>query len=156
MTLNRSTSEGESALLTIDTNVQQFKLCDGQTKLVVTTSKCEPCNRQNNFQKFWTLQLIFEIATQVAGYSCPEEEFGFRGGDLVEVSQVFFLSMLVLELFLVFTFPFLLIYDMYVVGFFLFFFFFSMYVVGFFLVFFYSFPVYVSCQFLFCFSFSFL
>ena len=29
------------------------------------------------------------IIPQVAGYSCPEEEFGFLGGDLVDVFFIF-------------------------------------------------------------------
>ena len=30
-----------------------------------------------------------QLIPQVAGYSCPEEEFGFLGGDLVDVIFIF-------------------------------------------------------------------
>ena len=47
-----------------------------------------------SFQNLWTW--IYNCATncflQVAGYSCPEEEFGFLGGDLVNVFQFYFAS----------------------------------------------------------------
>ena len=50
---------------------------------------------------FMIFQIEIFIASlclaQVAGYSCPEEEFGFLDGDLVEVFPISFL-----DLFLVF------------------------------------------------------
>ena len=44
---------------------------------------------------FLTFQIEIFIAilclAQVAGYSCPEEEFGFLDGDLVEVFPIIFI-----------------------------------------------------------------
>ena len=40
---------------------------------------------------------------QVAGYSCPEEDFGFLGGDLVNVFQFYFVSPLSFSFLLLFV-----------------------------------------------------